>query len=331
LIDIPSLTFYHTSVMTLKEEIRAQALILAFSACGFANADYDPVFHSRFTHWIGDGHQADMNYMERGSRQRFDPRIHLSKAKSVIVCSMNYYSEPSYDPSKPYISLYARGENYHRVMKDKLDSLSQTIREKAGNVTLKSFVDSSPMAEKSWAAKAGLGFIGKNDLLIVFDNKNGKKRKSLGSFHFLGVIISDLELEPDHIQPETCGKCRKCIEACPTGAICDDRLIDANKCIAFHTLENENNIPIEIARSMGNNIFGCDICQLVCPYNNNLLTTTEPRFAPDPQLVNIDLDWLANMADGEFKKRFRKSTIGERSLSLLRRNVSIAIENIRLL
>lgn len=315
--------------MTLKDEIHAEALSLGFSACGFANAAYDPMLHSRFTGWIENRYQADMKYMERSTRQRFDPRIHLPQAQSVIICSLNYYSQPNYDTSKAYISLYARGENYHRVVKDKLDSLSQTVREKAGNVILKSFVDSSPFAEKSWAAKAGLGFIGKNDLLIVFDNKNSKKRKSLGSFHFLGAIISDLKLEPDQMQSETCGKCRKCIEACPTGAICESRLIDANKCIAYHTLENENDIPINIARAMGNNIFGCDICQLVCPYNNNLLTTIEPLFEPDPQLLNIDLDWLANMTDDEFKKRFSKSTIGERSLSLMKRNVSIVMENIR--
>ena len=314
--------------MILKEDIRNAALGLGFSTCGFADANYDPTRHGRLVDWLGRNLNAEMKYMERNHRQRFDPRVHLPNAKSVIVCSMNYYSEPHYDPSKAYISLYARGEDYHKVIQDKLDSLGQIIHDRIKNVTLKSFVDSAPFAEKSWAAKAGLGYIGKNDLMIVFSKTDNNKRKSLGSFHFLGVLITDHELEPDSRLNMTCGKCRKCVEACPTGAILEDRFIDANKCNAYYTLSHKGPIVPDMAKHIGNNVYGCDLCQLACPHNKNLASTSEPRFAPDPGMVDINIGQLANLNEDEFENRFGKRSIGEKGFDIFKRNIEIVGRNL---
>ena len=324
-IDIDGRTIYHVFVVSLKEEIRNDALGLGFSACGFAGAEYDPLIHRRFNHWLDGHYQADMKYLEHDSRMRSDPRGHIPQAKSVIVCTLNYYSDPKCNPAGGYISIYSRGENYHAVVGDKLKDLSAMIGKRAEKAAMKSYVDTSPLAEKSYAIKAGLGFVGKNDLFILFDNK---RRKSQGSFHFIGAIVTDIEIEPDPPQGERCGRCRKCIDACPTHAILDDRLIDANKCIAYHTLENEGEIPPEIGIAMGNIIHGCDICQLACPFNKHLAMATEPRFLPDPLLVDVDIAFMMNISENEFKRRFGRSSVGERDYKLFRRNISIAAANL---
>jgi epoxyqueuosine reductase len=311
--------------MDLKKMIAEEAARLGFSAFGVAPAEYDPIGHNRLLRWLEKGYHADMKYMERATRKRFDPKIHLPGAKSVIICGLNYYNKPDNDPARPYISIYARGENYHVVMKDKLNLLCRRIVELAGEKTFKVFVDSSAFAEKSFAVKAGLGFIGRNGILIL--NRNYGKSK--GSFHFLGVIITDLELVADAPCVGDCGTCRLCVDACPTEAIFSNGVINAARCISYQTTQNKGDIPKEIASAMGNIIFGCDICQTVCPFNRKAIKTVESRLCHDLDSRAFDIEGLLKTTEDEFHRRFGKSSIGELRYDLFKRNVSIAVENIR--
>jgi epoxyqueuosine reductase len=313
--------------MNLKQTIASEACQLGFSAFGVASADYDPVGHNRHLRWIDKGYQADMGYLERGIRQRFDPKVTLPTAKSVIVCALNYYQKIENDSDKPYFSIYGRGENYHIVMMDKLHTLREKIEEHAGHWAFKIYADASPISEKSFAVKAGLGFIGQNGLVILTSRE--KINPTQGSFYFLGSIITNLELEPDKPIERNCGKCQRCIDACPTGAINGDGTIDAGRCISYNTIQNKGEIPKEIASKMDNIVFGCDICQAVCPLNKDIEETQEQRFSPDPLLVSPDLDFLINITEEEFRKRFEKSSIGEKGYQLFKRNIAIATENIR--
>ncbi|HBC47447.1 MAG TPA: tRNA epoxyqueuosine(34) reductase QueG [candidate division Zixibacteria bacterium] len=311
--------------MDLKQAIASEAYQLGFSAFGVASADYDPIGHNRHLRWIDKGYQVDMRYLEGGTRKRFDPRITVPSAKSVIVCALNYYHKLENDPSKPYISIYARGENYHAIVMDKLKVLCGKMNELAGSCTYKAYADSSPLSEKSLALKAGLGFVGNNGLLIL--SANNGQNPAQGSFYFLGSIITDLELEPDSPINRNCGKCRLCIEACPTSAILGDGTIDASRCIAYHTIQNKGEIPEEISSRMSNMIFGCDLCQSVCPFNKDARESDEPRLISDPLLISPDPESFHNMTEEIFTKRFEKSSIGEKGYRLFIRNLSIAVKN----
>jgi|WetSurMetagenome_2_1015567.scaffolds.fasta_scaffold243305_1 epoxyqueuosine reductase len=316
--------------MTLKSQIEQAARQLGFSAFGVTNAEYDPIAHNKHIDWLSRGYQADMSYLERGSRQRFDPRVHLSTAQSVIVTAMNYYTKPQENPDCGYISIYARGRNYHTVLQERLKQLCVKMAELAAHdIAFKIFVDSGALAEKPLALKAGLGFIGRNSTLIIPKSKSQSGRNPLGSFHFLGVIITDLELEPDSPAIGTCGQCRKCIEACPTDAIVGDSIIDAARCISYQTTQNKGDVPDDIAVATGNIIFGCDICQVVCPYNSRVEETSEPAFMPSPDLLNPNLEALSKLTEEEFNKRFSESSIGEFRYSMFKRNIAVALKNIK--
>jgi len=315
--------------MTLKQQIENEAYKLGFSAFGVALAEYDPVGHSKHLSWLGRGYQGSMEYLERGPRRRFDPRVHLPGARSVIACAMNYYSNPEDTPSNPYVSIYARGENYHAVVRDKLEALVGEIKHLAGDFEYRTFVDTSAFAEKAWARKAGIGFIGRNAMLIIPPKKKHNPTAARGSFHFLGVIITDLALEPDSPGIGTCGECSRCIDACPTDAIVDDGIVDSNLCISYHTTQNKDEIPRDIAAAMSNMVFGCDICQLVCPYNSRSVVATEPHLRPDPQIVGCEIDELVNMTERDFDSRFANNSIGEFSFKMFIRNAKIAYTNMR--
>ncbi len=312
--------------MDLKDYIVKEALDLGFSAVGVAPAEYDFIGHDNLLQWLRKGYQAGLKYMERATRKRYDPRIHMRDARSVIVCALNYYTKPYVDPSRGYVSIYARGEDYHRVMKDKLDALCDEIRKKTGEFKAKIFVDTSPVGEKALAVNAGIGFIGRNGTLIIPKNKEKGRKSPLGSFHFLGVMITDLDLEPDQTGIGTCGQCRKCIEACPTGAIVGDGVIDAGRCISYHNTQSKDEIPEDIARKMGNMIFGCDICQLVCPYNSRSTPNAEPRFHPRPELVNPDLSKLSRITKEGFETTFAGSGIADIGYEVFAKNVAAVIQ-----
>ncbi len=298
-----------------------------FTAFGVAPAVYDPVGHDRLLLWLRNGYQAGLNYMERADRKRYDPKIHLPEARSVMVFAFNYYTEPKNNPLKGYVSIYARGEDYHRVVKDKLDDLAQWISRTNGEFKYKIFVDTSPVSEKSLALKAGIGFLGRNGTIIIPRDKS-KAGIPRGSYHFLGVIISDLDLSTDSPIDGTCGRCRKCIDACPTRAIVSDGVIDAGKCVSYHNTQNKGIIPDEIADGMRNMVFGCDICQIVCPYNNSPVITSENRLEPAGDLVETDLEMMSRMSETEFRNSYEYNAMSGISFEMFSRNISIATRNI---
>jgi len=312
--------------VNIESTIKSHALQLGFSAVGIAPADYDPIGHNNLVRWLDSGYQAGMRYMERSPRKRYDPKMHLPGARSVIVCAENYYNDPRENERKGYISIYARGEDYHIVLKEKLNLLRDRISRTAGEFKSVICVDSSPIGEKALAVRAGIGFIGKNGTLIVSEKESGEPPS--GSFHFLGVIITDLDLEPDNLVAGSCGECRRCIDACPTEAIVAEGVIDAGRCISYHTTENKGKIEENIAGNTRNMIFGCDICQLVCPYNKKARKTSEARLMARQELVEIDLEKLAGLTEEEFKIRFADSAIGDIKFVMFKRNIAMALKNI---
>jgi epoxyqueuosine reductase len=315
--------------MNIKDAIKEEAFKLGFSAVGIAPADYDPVGHDSLLQWVNSGHHAGMDYMERASRRRYDPGLHVTGARSVIVCALNYYTEPKNDSRKGYVSIYARGENYHRVIKDKLDNLCGRIQKLAGDFRAKTFVDSSPVGEKALAVKAGIGFVGKNGLIIIPKDKKDPGKPPGGNFHFLGGIITDLNLETDSPGTGTCGKCMKCIDACPTNAIVGNGIVDASRCISYHNTQNKEVIPDDIAEKIENMIFGCDICQLVCPYNKKSAITAEQRLMPRRDLIDVELEALKDLSEEEFSVRFKGNSIEDIDYTMFKRNVAIALSNIK--
>ena len=310
--------------MNLKEQIEKIASELSFYAVGVTSTEYDPVAHDKHLRWLDKGYQAEMAYLEKNSRKRFDPKAHLPNARSVIVCAHNYYNEPNNNPNDGYISIYARGEDYHNVIREKLQRLCDNITDIHGDFNYKICVDTSAISEKTLAVKAGIGFIGRNGIVII----PKKKRETVppkGSFHFLGVIITDIDLQPDEIGVGTCGKCTKCIDACPTNAIIGDGVIDADQCISYHTTHNKNEIPDDLKPRFDNMMFGCDICQLVCPYNNSPVITSETKFHPISELADNRLSTLSNE---DLRKSISITALSAMGVEAVKRNIKIALDNI---
>lgn len=258
---------------------------------------------------------GQMQYMENHFDKRLDPRLLVDGAKSVISLSLNYYTEEQQaDSFAPKISKYAYGDDYHHVVKHKLKHLLELMNAHIGEVNGRAFVDSAPVLDKAWAKKAGLGWIGKNANLIS---------KGTGSFFFLAELIIDLELEYDVIPTaDHCGTCTKCIDACPTEAIVGPYVIDGSKCISYLTIELKNEIPVSFKGKMDNWIFGCDICQDVCPWNRFSVPHNEPAFNPHPDLLGMSKqDWM-EITEDVFKKVFQKSAVKRTKFEGLRRNIS---------
>ncbi len=251
--------------------------------------------------------------MENHFDKRLDPTKLVPGAKSVISLQYNYFPEKTQISNTYILSKYAYGEDYHHVIKDKLYTLLSFILENIGEVDARVFTDSAPVLERIWAKKSGLGWIGKNNLLIT---------KQKGSFYFLAEIILDLELEYDHeFQTDHCGKCSKCIDTCPTEAILPDRIIDGSKCISYFTIELKDEIPKEMKGKFNDRIFGCDICQDVCPWNRFSLPHAEPKFKPHPDLLQMTKKDWEEITDEIFKRIFKKSAIKRAKLHGLQRNV----------
>jgi epoxyqueuosine reductase len=309
----------------------------AAEAAGFDLSGIAPAVDSRelkhFPEWIAAGHAGEMNYMQarddegelkRGSLSRVAPW-----ARSVIVCAINYNTEHPYSNQQPdadrgWISRYAWSrEDYHDAVLRRLKQVEAALRqavpaELQPSLTTRSYVDTGPIVERVFAKYAGVGWIGKNTCII-----NQKK----GSWLFLGVILTSLELEPDLPAPDRCGTCTRCIEACPTDAILAPYQLDSNKCISYLTIEKRGSIPEELREGMGRHIFGCDICQDVCPWNRKAPASVAPEFEARPGLVNPALAWLAEMPVEEFRETFRGSPIRRTKRSGLRRNAAIAMGN----
>jgi epoxyqueuosine reductase len=299
---------------TYSQLIKNEAQKLGFLFCGIARADFLEDEAPRLEAWLNKNMHGEMAYMENHFDKRLDPRLLVDGAKSVISLGINYYTDQQQDdPLSPKISKYAYGIDYHTVIKDKLRLLLQIINDKIGEVGGRAFVDSAPVLDKAWARKAGMGWIGKNSNLL---------NKKAGSFFFLAELIIDLELEYD-IAPtaDHCGTCTNCIDACPTDAIVGPYVVDGSRCISYLTIELKNEIPQEFKGKMDNWMFGCDVCQDVCPWNRFSALNTEPAFTPHPDLLHLKTaDWQ-DITQDIFQKVFKNSAVKRTKFSGLKRNI----------
>lgn len=294
--------------------IKEEAYRLGFVFCGVSAAVFLEEEAPRLEKWLKAGMQGEMRYMENHFDKRLDPRLLVEGARSVISLALNYYTDKvQEDPNAPKISRYAYGEDYHSVIKDKLKRLLAFIREKMGDVQGRGFVDSAPVLDKAWAAKSGLGWLGKNGNLI---------NKSMGSYFFLAELIVDIDLEPDHAVSDHCGICTKCIDACPTEAIIAPYIVDGSKCISYFTIELKEAIPQEMKGSWNDWAFGCDICQDVCPWNRFSVPHQEPRFDPHPDLLGMKRKEWQEITEEIFSEIFKKSAVKRTGLKGLKRNVA---------
>lgn len=294
--------------------IKAEAAKLGFMFCGISKAGFLEEEAPRLESWLKKGFNGEMSYMENHFDKRLDPRKLVDGAKSVISLALNYYSgQQQFDPFAPKISQYAYGDDYHFIIKDKLKQLMDSIRTEIGEVNGRAFVDSAPVLDKAWAKKAGLGWIGKNTNLI---------NKKSGSFFFLAELITDLELQYD-IEPteDHCGTCTRCIDACPTEAIAAPYVVDGSRCISYLTIELKSELPSEFKGKMDNWMFGCDICQDVCPWNKFSVLNKEPAFKPHDHLLDLSLrDWQ-EISEETFQKVFKNSAVKRTKYSGLKRNI----------
>lgn len=291
-----------------------KALELGFSEVGISKAEKLNEDEIRLKKWLDLGYNSTMSYMNNHFDKRLDPRKLVPGSKSIISLMFNYYTDNMQNiDSKFKVSKYAFGRDYHKVVKNKLKKLLKYINEELKEVSGRAFVDSAPILEGAWARKAGLGWIGKNSLLI-----NPQK----GSFFFLSELIIDLELEYDNPISDYCGSCTKCIDACPTEAISmDGYIVDGGKCISFLTIENKGEIPIEFKDKMVNYIFGCDICQDVCPWNKFAKEHKEPDFNPKKEFIELKKEDWENLAKDEFEKMFFGTPIARTKFEGLKRNI----------
>lgn len=295
--------------------IKAEALRLGFDACGIAKAEQLDDDARRLEQWLNKGHHGNMQYMERNFDLRTDPRKLVPGAKSVITMILNYYPDAPQNEDAPKIAKYAWGTDYHYVIREKLNQLLQYIRDNIGEVEGRGFVDSAPVLERTWAQKSGLGWVGKNANLLT---------KHSGSFFFLATLISDLELDYDNpFHTDHCGTCTRCIDACPTDAIVGPTVVDGSKCISYFTIELKDAlIPSEFHDKMEGWMFGCDICQDVCPWNRFSKPHQEPHFSPIPEILNLSRgEWVA-MSEDAFKKTFNNSPLARAKWKGIQRNLN---------
>lgn len=297
------------------EIVKNKALELGFSAIGISKADFLEKESNQLKTWLEKGFYGEMQYMENHFEKRTDPRKLVERAKSVISVLLNYYPKNLQRDNTYKISKYAYGKDYHYVVKEKLHALLEFIQKEIGEVSGRAFVDSAPVMDKVWAAKSGLGWIGKNTNLIS---------KEFGSFVFIGELIIDLELEYDTLDSyqdkDYCGTCTKCIDACPTNAISPYE-VDARKCISYLTIEKKGELPEEMKGTWNDWIFGCDICQDVCPWNSKLNPHGVETFNITEQLQNISKEEWQNIDKPLFKNIFKNSPIERTKFEGLKRNI----------
>lgn len=294
--------------------IREEAHRLGFAFVGFARAERMDEEARRLEAWLQQGFHGKMGYMENYFEQRVDPRLLVDGARSVVSLVYNYYPEKKQvDPQAPQLAKYAYGEDYHFVLKSKLRALLEFIQTEIGEVNGRCFVDSAPVLERDWARRAGTGWVGKNTLLI---------HPKAGSFFFLAELILDLELQYDGPIKDYCGTCTRCIDACPTDAIAPQGyLMDGSKCISYLTIELREALPESFRGKMDNWMFGCDICQDVCPWNRFSQPHQEPAFEPQPDLLDMTkADW-EDLTEEVFQKVFRRSAVKRAKYGGLRRNI----------
>lgn len=303
-----------TPLKSNSERIRKRAMELGFLNCGIAKAGFLEEEVPRLENYLKENRHGKMTYMENHFDMRLDPRLLVEGAKSVISLSYNYYPEKIQRQDTYKVAKYAYGVDYHFVVKDKLKELLNFIQEEIGEVNGRAFADSAPILEHAWAQKAGIGWVGKNSLTLS---------KQKGSFFFLSELILDLELDYDLPTPtDHCGSCTKCIDSCPTEAILPDKKIDGSKCISYFTIELKDEIPSEMAGKFEDWIFGCDICQDVCPWNRFSLPHNEEKFHPKDELIHYSKSDWEEITEDVFQKIFQKSPVKRTKFDGLKRNIA---------
>lgn len=301
-------------MINLTHIIKQTATRLGFDFCGIAKAQKLNEDARRLEAWLNKGMHGSMQYMENYFDLRTDPSLLVPGAKSVVTLLLNYSPPQVQQGEAPRIAKYAYGRDYHEVIKGKLNQLLQIIRDQAGEINGRGFVDSAPVLERTWAQRSGLGWIGRNGNLIT---------RQSGSFFFIATLIVDVELEYDDMfAKDYCGTCRKCIDACPTDAILENKVIDGSRCISYFTIELKDMlIPDEMQGKFQNWMFGCDICQDVCPWNRFSKPTRETAFTPIPEILNLSTSDWEHMSEETFRKIFKHSPLKRSKFKGIQRNL----------
>jgi epoxyqueuosine reductase len=308
---------------SLAEKIKAKAARIGFEKAGVVRAEPLADEGDRLREWLGRGFHGEMAWMSREPEKRRDPRLLFPAARSIIVVTLNYYTghKHSSDASGGKISRYAWGDDYHDVMREKLDELLAWLKTEVPEVEGKICVDTSPFMDKAWAVRAGLGWLGKHTNLITTE---------VGSWVFIGSLLVDIELDYDgEIVEDHCGTCTACLDACPTNAIVEPYVVDSTKCISYATIElRSDELPRGITANLNGWLYGCDICQDVCPWNRFETPTDEMRFEPRKAETSLDLETVAAMEHGEYVERFRRSAMKRTKLNGLKRNAAALRDNV---
>ena len=309
----------YSSVEKNTQRIKNKTKDLGFFFCGISKAEFleDEAIH--LESWLKRNYHGKMGYMENHFDKRLDPRLLVDDAKSVVTVLLNYFPEDTQlDSEAPKLSKYAYGEDYHFVIKDKLNELVAYIQKEIGEVAGRVFVDSAPVMDKAWAKRSGAGWMGKNTNII---------HPKQGSFFFIAELILDLELEPDGPIKDYCGTCTKCIDECPTDAIVEPYVVDGSKCISYLTIELKDAIlPNEYKGKMDNWMFGCDICQDVCPWNRFSKPHTESRFKPHDNLLHLTKNDWKDLTQEVFGDLFKNSAVKRTKFDGLKRNIDFILE-----
>jgi len=293
--------------------IKKEATRLGFDACGISKAEFLEKEAPRLESWLNNNFQGKMHYMENHFDKRLDPTLLVPGSKSVISLLYNYYPQEIQDKNSYHISKYAYGEDYHHVIKKKLNEMVDSMQQVMGRFNARVFTDSAPIMERAWAQKSGLGWMGKHSLLIS---------KYRGSFFFLAEIILDIELDYDSpFKTDHCGNCTRCIDACPTEAILPNSTVDGSKCISYFTIELKEEIPKEHKNSFDNWAFGCDICQDVCPWNRFSKPHQEEKFKPDDRLIHFEKNEWEEITEDVFKEIFKRSAVKRTKFDGFKRNI----------
>lgn len=305
--------------MISSQQIKDYAYSLGFDACGICKAESVDVEEQQyFNEWIDNSFHADMDYMARNTDKRYDPTVLVENSRSIICVALNYYPQTIQDKEYPQFAYYAYGKDYHDVVRAKLQQLFGYIKSMEPSLEGRGFVDTAPVLERYWAAKAGLGFIGKNSLLII-----PKK----GSYFFLGELVINLDLEYDAPLNLSCGNCTRCIDACPTKAIVKPKVVNAKRCISYQTIENKGEINHQIIPMLNNRFYGCDICQQVCPWNKYARPHKTEEFNPSQAFLGLSYQKLENLTVEEYQQIFKGSAVKRAKYIGLKRNLHALKQN----
>ncbi len=292
--------------------IKSEAKRLGFLSCGISKAGFLEEEAPRLENWLNENRNGTMSYMENHFDKRLNPTLLVDDAKSVVSLLLNYYPAELQNQESYKISKYAYGQDYHFIIKEKLKELLFSIQETIGDVSGRVFVDSAPVLDKAWAAKSGLGWIGKNSNLLT---------QKVGSFYFIAELIIDLDLDYDNPVTDHCGTCTACIDSCPTEAIVSPYIVDGSKCVSYFTIELKDNIPQDMKGKFDDWVFGCDVCQDVCPWNRFSKPHSEPLFNPNPELLSMSKKDWKELTEETFRAVFKNSAVKRTKFEGLKRNI----------